>query len=84
MLIKRKRLQIDATYSEFIRLVKSANHYSIQAITTEFADLTVSLSTDVNFDPADRLICATAQQLNVPLITADSNLINAKSVETIW
>jgi len=84
MLMKRKRLRIDATYSEFIRLVKSANHYSIQAITPEIADLSVSFSTDVNLDPADRLICATAQQLNVPLITADSNLINAKSVETIW
>ena len=84
MLMKRKRLRIDASYSEFIRLVKSANHYSIQAITPEIADLSVSLSTEVNLDPADRLICATALHLNIPLITADSNLINARSVETSW
>ncbi len=84
MLMKMKRLRIDATYSEFIRLVKSANHYSIQAITPEIADLSVSLSSEINLDPADRLICATAIHLNVPLITADSNLINAKSIETVW
>jgi len=84
MLMKRKRLQIDATYSEFIRLIKSANHYSIQTITPEIADLSVSLSSEINPDPADRLICATSLHMNIPLITADLNLINAKSVETIW
>ena len=84
MLMKKKRLSVDATYPEFIRLIRVANHYAVQAITPEIADLSVSLSSEVNLDPADRLICATSLFRNVPLITADSNLIKAKSVETIW
>ena len=84
MLMKKNRLSIDATYPELIHLIRSANHYTFQSITPEIADLSVSLSSEVNLDPADRLICATAIFRNVPLITADSNLINSKSVETIW
>ncbi|MBC8192926.1 MAG: type II toxin-antitoxin system VapC family toxin [FCB group bacterium] len=84
MLMKKNRLSIDATYPEFIHLIRSANHYTFQAITPEIADLSVSLASQVNLDPADRLICATAHYRNAPLITADSNLINAKSVETVW
>jgi len=84
MLMKKKRLKVDATYIEFISLIRAANHYLIQAITPEIADISVSLTSEVNLDPADRLICATSLFRNVPLITADSNLINAKSIETIW
>ena len=84
MLIKKKRLQIDVSYTEFIRLVRSANHYTIHEITPEIADLSVSLPADINLDPADRLICATAQHKNAALVTADSNLIQAKAVDTIW
>ncbi|MEA3285938.1 MAG: type II toxin-antitoxin system VapC family toxin [Candidatus Marinimicrobia bacterium] len=84
MLMKKKRLNVDATYPEFIRLIRAANHYAVQPITPEIADLSVSFSQEVNLDPADRLICATSLFLNISLITADSNLIKAKSVETIW
>ena len=84
MLLQKKRLQIDATFPEFIRLIRSANNYTIQMITTEIADLSVSLDTAVNLDPADRLICATALHRNLPLVTADSNLIQAKGIITIW
>jgi len=84
MLMKKNRLKVDATYPEFIHLIRSANHYTIQAITPEIADISVSISSEVNLDPADRLISATALYRNIPLITADANLINAKSIETVW
>ena len=84
MLMKKNRLKLNATYAEFIHMVRSANHYLFQEITPEIADISVSLASHVNLDPADRLICATAIHRNVPLVTADSNLINAKAVATIW
>lgn len=84
MLMKKKRLVVDTTYSEFISLVRAANHYSFECITPEIADLSVSLSTKINLDPADRLICATSIIRGAPLVTADSNLRKSRIVKTIW
>lgn len=84
MLMKKKRIVVDTTYSEFINLVRAANHYSFESITPEIADLSVSLSSEINFDPADRLICATSIIQGAPLVTADSNLRKSNIVKTIW
>ncbi|HCW76152.1 MAG TPA: PIN domain nuclease [Candidatus Marinimicrobia bacterium] len=84
MLMSKGRLVVDTTYPEFIRLIQTANRYVIQAITPEIADLSASLGTEINLDPADRLICATSIIKGAPLITADANLRSAKMVKTIW
>jgi PIN domain nuclease of toxin-antitoxin system len=84
MLIKKKRLVIDGTASEFIKLVIQSQNYQIQQITPEIAELSVNFGEEINNDPADRLIAATSILNNSPLITADKNLIEAKIVETIW
>ncbi|MCF7827037.1 MAG: type II toxin-antitoxin system VapC family toxin [Candidatus Marinimicrobia bacterium] len=84
MLMSKGHLVIDASYSEFIRLVRAANHYVFESITPEIADLSVSFSSEVNWDPADRLICATSVIKGAPLITADANLRASKMVKTIW
>jgi len=84
MLMHKKRLVIDTTYSEFISLIRAANHYVFESITPEIADISVSLESGINLDPADRLICATSIVRGAPLITADSNLRASKIVKTIW
>ena len=84
MLMAKKRLNIDTTYTEFISLVRAANHYVFESITPEIADLSVSLHSEINLDPADRLICATSIVRGAPLVTADSNLRASKLVKTIW
>ncbi len=84
MLMAKKRLNIDTTYPEFISLVRAANHYVFESITPEIADLSVSLHSEINLDPADRLICATSIVRGAPLVTADSNLRASKLVKTIW
>ncbi len=84
MLIKKGRLKIDIPYLNFIDLVKVSNNYIFQSITPEIADLSSRLSTEINIDPADRIIAATSVVTNTPLITADKNLIKAKSIHTIW
>ncbi len=84
MLMHKKRLVVDTTYSEFISLIRAANHYIFERITPEIADLSVSLESEINLDPADRLICATSIVRGAPLITADSNLQASKIVKTIW
>ncbi len=84
MLMRKNRLKIDATYLEFINLLKAANHYIFTGISPEIAELSVSLPEEINQDPADRIICATATIYNAPLVTADQNLLKSKHIKTIW
>ena len=84
MFVNKKRIEINVPYLEFIKLVKSANNYINQGINPEIADISVSFPAEINADPADRIICATSVYKNIPLITADKNLIKSTLVETIW
>jgi PIN domain nuclease of toxin-antitoxin system len=84
MLIKRNRLSIDGTASEFVELALQARNYRIQEITPSIAELSVNLGHEINSDPADRLISATSILLQAPLVTADKNLRDASLIETIW
>ena len=84
MLIKRKRIEIDETPANFLRLVLSSRSYSIVNISPEIAELSVTLDSEINSDPADRIIVATSVLKQAPLVTADNNLRDARIVETIW
>ena len=84
MLIKRNRLKVDATASEFINLLLQSRNYFVQEITPEIAELSVNLGSEINHDPADRLIAATSILGNAPIVTADKNLRSASMLRTIW
>jgi len=84
ILIKRNRLLVDDTPSDFIKLIFQARNFNVQDITPEIAELSVNFGPEINNDPADRLISASSILLNAPLITADQNLIDATIIETIW
>lgn len=84
MLIKKKRLIINGTTSEFINLFIDSRNIQIQEITPEIAELSVNFGEDINNDPADRLIAATSILKNAPIVTADQNLRDAPILETIW
>ena len=84
MLIRKERISIETSYLDFIELLKAANKYLFHGISPEIAELSTKLPAEISNDPADRLIAATAITADVPLITADENLRQAKSVRTIW
>ena len=84
MLIKRKRLVIDDTASGFLNLLLQSRNYLIQEITPEIAELSVNFGSEINNDPADRLIAATSILGNAPVVTADNNLRSTTVLETIW
>ena len=84
MLIKTKRLVVDATASGFINLLLQSRNYLVQEITPEIAELSVNFGSDINNDPADRLIAATSVLRNAPIVTADQNLRDATTVKTVW
>ena len=84
MLIKKKRLEVDTTAANFINLFLQSRSISVQAISPEIAELSVSFGADINNDPADRIIAATSIILNAQLVTADQNLIDSQMINTIW
>jgi len=84
MLMKKNRLTVDESASGFINLLLQSNNFHIQPITPEIAELSVGFGSEINNDPADRLISATSILKNIPIITADQNLRNATILETIW
>jgi PIN domain nuclease of toxin-antitoxin system len=84
MLIRKKRIQIDTDYQEFIGLVLASNKYILYGLTPEIAELSVNLPPEVNSDPADRMIAATSILKNAALVTNDKNLQNANCIHTIW
>ena len=84
MLIKKKRLVIDATAAGFVNLLLQSRNFHVQAITPEIASLSVDFGPEISSDPADRLIAATSIVMRTPVVTADRALRDTAVVETIW
>ncbi len=84
MLLKKKRVEIPVPYIEFINLVKASNKYIFHNITPEIAELSTQLPTEINLDPADRIIAALSIVTNTKLVTADDNLRKSTKIKTIW
>ena len=84
MLVSRKRLELDETASSFITLYLQYRTAQVQPITPDIAELSVNFGPEINNDPADRIIAATAICTGASLITADANLLQSDLVPTIW
>ena len=84
MLAQKKRIQIETTLAEFLNLFLRSRSISVQLITPEIAELFVGFSSEINNNPADRIIAATSIVRKAQLVTADRNLIKSNLVDTIW
>ena len=84
MLIKRSRIEVATTAANFINLFLESRNISVVSISPEIAELSTNFGSEMNNDPADRIIAATSIILNAQLITADSNLLQSSLVDTIW
>lgn len=84
MLIEKRRVAVKIGCQDFITLVLQANRTTVKAITPQIATLAVQLPAEINRDPVDRLIVATAVAENASLITADRNLQTSTLLTTIW
>ncbi len=84
MLHKKGRIQISTTPAHFINLFLQSRNISVIPISPEIVELSVNFDSDINGDPADRIIAATSIIHNAQLVTADTNLRNSKSVDTVW
>jgi len=84
MLVKKGRIKIDTTASNFTNLYLQTRNISVIQISPEIAELSVNFDEDTNKDPADRIISATSIIQNAQLVTADKNLLDSEIVDTLW
>lgn len=84
MLIKKGRIEVSTTASNFINLFLQSRSVIVKSISPEIAELSVNLNNEINSDPADRIIAATSIIYNAQLVTADKNLRDSDLVDTIW
>ncbi len=83
ILMKKKRLQVNCSFIEFINLLLESRNYTLKGITPEIADLSVDIE-GLRGDPADRIIAATTLAEKTKLVTADKEIIKSNRVTTIW
>ncbi len=84
MLIGKNRLDLTVGADEFLTLYQYKRNLIVHSITPKIAERSVQFDKRVNNDPADRLIVATAMELDATLITADNNLREFSEVKTLW
>lgn len=84
MLIKKGRIEVTASPASFINLFLQSRNISVISISPEIAELSVNFDRQINNDPADRIIAATAIIYNAQLITADANLLHCEWLDTLW
>ena len=82
MLLKRGRLR--STTSLAATIAELTESVRVLPVTLEVGIESAYLPEDFNFDPADRLIAATARVEGIPLVTADERIRSCTSVKTIW
>ena len=84
MLMKKKRLDVDAEYPTFIDLVLQSRNYFLQNLTPAISDASVNIDLGKNKDPVDHIVAATAKVKGLSLITSDQQIQNSDAVKTIW
>jgi PIN domain nuclease of toxin-antitoxin system len=84
MLAKRGRLELPVPAARFVELAFQARHYQLQRLTPAISEAAVNFGPEINNDPADRIIVATARHLHASLVTADLNLQTSGLVKTLW
>ncbi len=76
MLVSKGRLTLNRDVGEWIGSAIALPGIRLAPLSPEIAVASTRLPGEINNDPADRIIVATARHLGVPLVTADENLLS--------
>ena len=83
LLVEAGRVRLTLPLADWLARATAAPLVERCAITPDVVAAMVSLSATRDWDPADRILVATARVLGVPLVTSDSRIIDAGLVPTI-
>jgi PIN domain nuclease of toxin-antitoxin system len=83
MLVEARKVTFREPIDEWLERATAAPAVQRIGITPAIAREVASLSTTRSWDPADRILVATARVLGATLATSDSRIIHSKLVPTI-
>ena len=76
MLVSKGRLTLKRDVGDWLESVFALPGIRLEPLSPAVAVASTRLPGEINSDPADRIIVATARHLGVPLVTADADLLN--------
>ena len=76
MLVSKGRLTLNRDVGEWLEAALSLPGIRLEPLSVEISVASTRLPGEINGDPADRIIVATARRIGVPLVTADGDLLN--------
>jgi PIN domain nuclease of toxin-antitoxin system len=81
---RRDRLRFSRSAEQWLADLVLLPELTIEPVNATIAQLAGSFDDNMPGDPADRMIVATAMQLQARLVTADDRLRRVRQVETVW
>ncbi len=83
LLLERGRIQLALPLDEWLSRATASPRVERVGISPAIAREMVALGTTRDWDPADRILVATARVLGVPLATSDSRIVDSGLVRTL-
>lgn len=84
LLVGKGRLSLDRSLLDFLIIAEEFLKYRTIGINSSVAHHIANMPTEINRDPADRIITATCLAWSADLITADKNLHAYNGLRTLW
>ena len=83
-LVRRGRLALSNSFDQWLADIRSLPELSVEPVTADIAARAGSFNGEMQGDPMDRIIAATALLLRTSLVSADTRLRALPWLQTIW
>ena len=83
-LVTRRRIAVQGTVANWTTQLLATTGVAILDLTPAIAELSTAFGPDYSKDPADQIIGATARAHGLPLITADTRLLECPLLKCVW
>ena len=83
-LAAQRRISIQGTFANWTSELLAGSGVAVLDLTPTIAELSTSFGPDYPKDPADQIIGATARAHGMPLVTADSRLLECPLLNCVW
>ncbi|MTV38854.1 type II toxin-antitoxin system VapC family toxin [Duganella radicis] len=84
LLVSRRKIRLSDEIRAWLGALEALNPVRFIPVDNNIAVTSIYLPLGLNNDPADRIIVATAMQLNIPIVTTDAQIRAYPHVQTIW
>jgi len=84
LLVSRRKIYLTNEIRAWLGAIAAISRVRFIPVDNNIAVASIYLPGKLNKDPADRIIVATAMQLNIPIVTTDARIRAYPHVQTIW